>query len=92
MVAAKMADLKLGANQYTEGAPIGAPKTQAQAAALLNVGRGSIQRARQVVTKAIPEIQDMVTSGEVSQPEAASFRGGGVFMGSLRAVGISSNS
>ena len=70
MVAAKMADLQRGRPPEGLNAPIGAFKTQRKAAAMLNVGRGSVQRARQVVTKAITEIQDMVTSGEISVPIA----------------------
>ena len=65
MVAAKMADLKKGANQHP---PIGGAKkyTRKESASALNVGHGSVDRAKQVLTKGIPEIQDMVTSGEIS--------------------------
>lgn len=95
MVAAKMADLKSGGDRKSDDFkfPIGSLKTQAQVGELLNVGHGSIGRARQVVTKAIPEIQDMVTSGEVSvnaahkvaamteddQRKPVPYRGGGFF-------------
>jgi hypothetical protein len=58
MVAAKLADLEVGANQNTPGTPIGA------AAKLLNVGRGSIDRARVVLKSGDPEIVKAVESGE----------------------------
>ena len=72
MVAAKMADLNAGGDRRSDDfkAPIGALKTQREAADLLNVSRRSVQRAREVVKNAIPEIQDMVTSGEVSASTA----------------------
>jgi hypothetical protein len=48
MVAAKAADLKRGANQHSEGLPIG------RAAQLLNVGHRSVARAREVLRRGVP--------------------------------------
>jgi hypothetical protein len=65
MVAAKLADLEVGANQSTPGTPIGA------AAKLLNVGRGSIDRARVVLKSGNAEIVKAVETGEVPVSKAA---------------------
>ena len=67
IVAAKMANLG-------EGRPLTAPieaVSQPKAAEMLNVGRGSVQRAKQVIKDAIPELRDMVDQGEVSVNAAA---------------------
>ena len=55
MVAAKIATLPLGANQYGEGASKEAA-SQSEAAALLNVSRPSVQRARNVLEHGAPEL------------------------------------
>jgi hypothetical protein len=65
MVAARLADLEVGANQNTAGTPIGA------AAKLLNVGRGSIDRARVVLKSGDDEIVKAVEAGEVPVSKAA---------------------
>jgi hypothetical protein len=65
MVAAKLADLGVGANQNTAGTPIGV------AAKLLNVGRGSIDRARVVLKSGDAEIVKAVETGEVPVSKAA---------------------
>jgi ParB-like chromosome segregation protein Spo0J len=67
MVAAKLATLKLGDNQH---APIGAP-SQEKAADLLNVGRRSVQRAREVQEQGAPELVQAVERGVVSVSAAA---------------------
>lgn len=81
MVAARLANLKLGDNQHS-AAPIGAPSlpiegvapldqpaalvSQSEAADLLAVGRRSVQRAAEVQEKAAPELQAAVESGKVA--------------------------
>lgn len=47
MIAARLANLRLGDNQHAEGSPIGLPSThtQSEAAALLNVGTSTVKRA-----------------------------------------------
>ncbi|MFI0377350.1 MAG: hypothetical protein ACH255_11865 [Candidatus Thiodiazotropha sp.] len=52
MVAAKIANLEKGSNQHS---PIGAGKTQAEAAELLNVGKRSVERAKAVTTEGAAE-------------------------------------
>lgn len=61
MVAAKLATLPKGANQH---ASIEAP-SQADAADLLNVSRPSVQRAREVRDRGVPELQRAVERDEV---------------------------
>jgi hypothetical protein len=70
MVAAKMADLKRGRQSDASGSnpPIGGfraeIKTREESAALLNVSNASIGRAKKVQRDGIPELKDMVTSGD----------------------------
>jgi hypothetical protein len=59
MVAAKAADLKRGANQHSEGLPIG------RAAHLLNVGQRSVARAREVLRRGVPELAKAVEGGKL---------------------------
>jgi hypothetical protein len=65
MVAAKLATLKRGDNQHTEGLPIG------RASELLNVGERSIARAREVLDEGAPELQQAVERNAVSISAAA---------------------
>jgi ParB-like chromosome segregation protein Spo0J len=67
MVAAKLANVKVGTNQHTKekGTSIEG------AAGLLNVGRASVERALKVLNTAIPELAAAVTRGEVSVSAAA---------------------
>ena len=67
MVAAKLATLQRGSNQH---APIGAP-SQDEAADMLNVGRRSVQRAREVLDQGAEELRAAVERGEVSVAAAA---------------------
>ena len=60
MVAARLADFKLGANQYSEGLPIGG------ASKLLNVSERSVARAKEILRHGTPELIQAVTSGEVT--------------------------
>jgi predicted DNA-binding protein (UPF0251 family) len=73
MVADKIATLKNGANQYSKvGASIDAPTfSQTQAADMMNVSRKSVQRARVVRERGIPELQAAVETGNVSLNAAA---------------------
>lgn len=70
MVAAKIADMPHGGNrgnQYTGGkGPNGPLASTAKAASLLNVSERTVKRAKRVINSGIPELQDMVTSGEVN--------------------------
>lgn len=50
IVAAKLAALKLGANQHSEGLPIG------RAAAMLNVSERTVARAREVLGSGVPDL------------------------------------
>jgi hypothetical protein len=70
MVAAKIANLPKGSNQH---APIGAP-SQDDAADMLNVGRRSVQRAREVLERATAELLAEVEQGSISVSRAASRR------------------
>jgi ParB-like chromosome segregation protein Spo0J len=65
MVAAKLADLPVGANQHSEGLPIG------RAAKLLNVGERSVGRAREVLRLGPPELVRAVESGNLPVSVAA---------------------
>lgn len=69
VVAAKIATLPKGTNQHAQIAhPV---PTQAEAAALLNVDRRGVQRARQVIDRGTPELVSAVESGRVSVSAAA---------------------
>ena len=60
MVAARLANLKLGANQHSEGVPIGT------AAVMLNVSQRSVARAKEIIRRGAPELVQAIDSGEVS--------------------------
>src|SRR5262249_15611532 len=60
MVAAKLATLKLGDNQHSEGLPIG------RSSELLNVGERTVARAREVQEHGTPELVSAVERGAVS--------------------------
>src|SRR6516162_2438219 len=65
MVAAKLANLTAGDNQHSEGTSIEV------ASKLLNVGRASIERARQVLKKGDPSLIEEVETGQTSVTAAA---------------------
>src|SRR6516165_6643603 len=65
MVAAKLATLKLGDNQHSEGLPIG------RSSELLTVGERSVARAREVQEYGAPELIHAVERGAVSVSAAA---------------------
>jgi N6-adenosine-specific RNA methylase IME4 len=65
MVAAKLATLRLGDNQHSEGLPIG------RGSELLNVGERSVARAREVQEHGAPELVHAVEHGIVSVSAAA---------------------
>ena len=60
MVAAKLATLKLGDNQHSEGLPIG------RSSELLNVGERTVARAREVQEHGTPELVSAVERGAIS--------------------------
>ena len=65
MVAAKLATLRLGDNQHSEGLPIG------RGSELLNVGERTVARAREVTEHGVPELVQAVEQGKVSVSAAA---------------------
>lgn len=72
MVAARIANIQLGDNQYRKvGPPIGGPTggavavSQTQAARMLNASPRSVQRAQVVLKHGVPELQTAVVSGLV---------------------------
>jgi N6-adenosine-specific RNA methylase IME4 len=65
MVAAKLATLPLGANQHSEGLPIG------RASELLSVGERTVARAKEVVGLGTAELQRAVEGGAISVAAAA---------------------
>ena len=69
IAAARIATLQDG--QKKEAAPIGAPQTQGEAATLLNVGRRSVQRAREVLDNGSPELIRAVERGQIAVSKAA---------------------
>ena len=76
MVAAKLANLSLGANQHSRGSanlptllgdqPV-APVTQSRAADMLNVSERSVRAAREVRDHAAPELAQKVERGEAGE-------------------------
>jgi N6-adenosine-specific RNA methylase IME4/ParB-like chromosome segregation protein Spo0J len=65
MVAAKLATLKLGDNQHSEGPSI------EEASRLLNVGHASVERAKTVQRDGAPELVSAVERGNLSVSAAA---------------------
>jgi hypothetical protein len=65
MVAARLANLQRGANQHSEGMPIG------RAAELLNTSERSVARAREVLAHGNPELVEAVESGKLAVSAAA---------------------
>ena len=65
MVAAKIANFKVGANQHSEGLPIG------EASNLMNVSARSTARAREVLAHGNPELVAAVESGDLTVTAAA---------------------
>jgi hypothetical protein len=80
MVGARMANLKLGDNQHKVGSSTETPAsiiTIERAAELAGTSKANIKRAKPIVTTGIPELQDMVDSGEASTASRASRAGQG---------------
>ncbi|MGB8900940.1 MAG: DNA N-6-adenine-methyltransferase [Methylocella sp.] len=65
MIAARIATLRLGDNQHSEGLPIGA------ASEMLNVGPRSVVRAKAVLNEGIPKLVSSIERGEISVSAAA---------------------
>jgi MT-A70 len=68
MVAARLATLKQGAR--TDISPIG-EMSQSDAAALLSIGKRTVERAREVLNQGAPELVHAVEQGKVSVSAAA---------------------
>ncbi len=68
MCAARLATLRQGGDRRSEGfkSPIGDLNTQADAAKMLNVGKRSVERAREVLDDGVPELVEAVDRGEVA--------------------------
>jgi hypothetical protein len=64
-VAAKLATLRRGDNQHSEGLPIG------RSSELLNVGERTVARAREVIDHGAAELVQAVERGAVSVSAAA---------------------
>jgi len=73
MVAAELANLPYGTNRYTRDidASIEAPISQSEAAEMLNVSRGSVQRAAAILKDGVPELAKAVKQGKVAVGLAA---------------------
>jgi ParB-like chromosome segregation protein Spo0J len=72
MVAARLATMERGRPSGCDlNAPIGAFKSQPEAAEMLNVGRMSVQRARVVLEHGTPELAKAVDDGRLAVSEAA---------------------
>jgi hypothetical protein len=69
IVAARLAALKRGANQHSQGLPIG------RAAELPNVGERSVARAREVLRDGVPELVTAVEAGKIAVSAAADISG-----------------
>jgi AAA domain len=65
MVAAKIANFKVGANQHSEGLPIG------EASKMMNVSSRSTARAKEVLAHGNPELVAAVESGDLTVAAAA---------------------
>lgn len=61
MVAGRLAKLPVGANQHSEGLPMG------RASELLNVGERSVARAKEVSDRGAPELIEAVEIGRVAR-------------------------
>lgn len=68
VVAGKIATLQKGANQHS---PIGESVTQAEAAGMLNVGKRTVERAREVLDHGTPNLVRAVERGDVAVSAAA---------------------
>lgn len=72
MIGARIANIKLGDNQYKEGGPIGLPTvSNDEAAKRMSVGSMSVKRARKVLEKGTPELADAVDNGQIAVSVAA---------------------
>ena len=69
LAAAKIATLQNG--QRKSASPIGEGHSQGEAAQLLNVGKRSVERAREVLNEGTPELVRAVEAGRVSVSAAA---------------------
>jgi ParB-like chromosome segregation protein Spo0J len=71
MVAAKLANLPRGANQHAQVCA----SSQTAAAGMLNVSRRSVQKAREVLDAAVPEVVQAVERGDLAVDAAAKVAG-----------------
>src|SRR5262249_43579897 len=65
MVAAKLSSLRVGSNQHTKQGP-----SIEEASKLLNVGHASVERARKVIAKGVPELVEAVEQGKIKASAA----------------------
>lgn len=71
LIAARLANLKLGDNQHKQGTPIDGPISQPEAGKLLNVGTRGVQRGRVVLERGAPELIAAVDAGKIAVSAAA---------------------
>ncbi len=72
MVGARIANLRLGANQHKkEGSSFELPISQPEAEKLLNVGTASVKRGRVVLERGAPELISAVDAGKIAVSAAA---------------------
>lgn len=68
IAAARIATLQKGSNQHS---PIGEGTSQGEAATMLNVGKRSVERAREVLDNGSPELIKAVERGQIAVSKAA---------------------
>jgi N6-adenosine-specific RNA methylase IME4 len=73
MIAGKIANWKVGDNQFTKGGSIEPTKaiSNIEAAKRMSVGKESVKRAKKVLDKGSPELADAVESGKIAVSVAA---------------------
>jgi N6-adenosine-specific RNA methylase IME4 len=73
MIAGKIANWKVGDNQFTKGGSIEPAKaiSNIEAAKRMSVGKESVKRAKKVLDKGSPELADAVESGKIAVSVAA---------------------
>lgn len=71
IIGSRYATLQVGANQHNKGPSMDGPSTRDEAAARVGVSTATIDRAKTVISKGVPELQAAVESGDVSVSAAS---------------------
>lgn len=66
IIAASLANIKLGDNQFTGSANLQTQVSQSTAAEMLNISPRSVASAKKIQDEAIPEIVEKVKAGDIS--------------------------